>query len=357
MADQASDFLKDYQALAQQSWDTWTRYLQQQTPTTANPFASFSPMSHAGASDDLLSRSMAALKGYGEWLQGAASSGLGQGGMDWQHQLQQLFSSLGGQPFSHAFGSLDSDAARSFAQQWQSWLQASQSPLGAGGFSFDVEHMAAFGYTRERQLHQQALAAAMREYLDSYNKYQALIQRANKEGFERLQAKLTTLSTSSKQVESLKGLYDLWVDGAEEAYAQIALSDEFRHVYGLMVNAQSRVRELQRQQLESFCRELGIPTHSEVTALGKRLHELRRELRASVSATPPDEVASLRAEVAALKRQLSTKPGSEKAPAKKPSSRGGKRAVEEEAVVRRAKPAAAVAARKSVVRGTTRTRK
>ena len=346
MADQASDFLKDYQTLAQQSWDTWTRYLQQQTASAA-PYAS-AASSHAGMGDDLLARSMAALKGYNEWLQGAVGSGLGQGPADWQQSLQNLFSSLGGQPFAHAFASIDSEAARSFGQLWQSWLQSNQS-----GMRFDVEHMAAFGFTRERQLQQQEIAAAMQEYLDWSSKYQALIQRANAEGFERLQAKLADFTDSTRQIESLKALYDLWVDGTEEAYAQIALSEEFRHVYGEMVNAQGRLRQLQQQQLEAMCRELGMPTRSEVSALGKRLHELRREVRGQGASGESDDVAALRAEVAALKRQLAGKTGD----AKRPASRSSKREPEKEAIVRRAKPAAAVAARKTVVRGTTRTRK
>ncbi|WP_130620551.1 poly(R)-hydroxyalkanoic acid synthase subunit PhaE [Dyella amyloliquefaciens] len=346
MADQASDFLKDYQALAQQSWDTWTRYLQQQTASAA-PCAQ-AASSHAGAGDDLLARSMAALKGYNEWLQGAVGSGLGQGSTDWQQSLQNLFSSLGGQPFAHAFASIDSEAARSFGQLWQSWLQSSQS-----GMRFDVEHMAAFGFTRERQLQQQEIAAAMQEYLDWSSKYQALIQRANTEGFERLQAKLADFTDSTRQIESLKALYDLWVDGAEEAYAQIALSEEFRHVYGEMVNAQGRLRQLQQQQLEAMCRELGMPTRSEVSALGKRLQELRREVRGQGVSRESDELATLRAEVAALKRQLAGKAGE----AKRPASRSSKREPEKDAVVRRAKPAATVGARKTVARGTTRTRK
>lgn len=345
MADQASDLFKDYQALAQQSWDTWTRYLQQQATPAYVPGAAMP------GGDDLMSRSMAALKGYNEWLQGAVGSGLGQNPADWQQALQNLFSSLGGQPFAHAFASIDSEAARSFTQLWQSWLQNSQS-----GLRFDVEHVAAFGFTRERQLQQQEMAAAMQEYLDWAAKYQALIQRANTEGFERLQAKLAELTDSTRQVESLKALYDLWVDGAEEAYAQIALSEEFRHVYGEMVNAQGRLRQLQQQQLEAMCRELGMPTRSEVSALGKRLHELRREVRGGEATPVSDDVAALRAEVAALKRQLSGKSEEAKA-AKQPSTRSSKRETEKDAVVRRAKPAAAVVARKSVVRGSSRTRK
>lgn len=345
MADQASDLFKDYQALAQQSWDAWTRYLQQQATPAYVPGAA---MPHG---DDLMARSMAALKGYNEWLQGAVGSGLGQSPTEWQQALQNLFSSLGGQPFAHAFAAIDSEAARSFTQLWQSWMQSGQS-----GMRLDVEHLAAFGFTRERQLQQQEMAAAMQEYLDWSGKYQALIQRANTEGFERLQGKLAELTDSTRQIESLKGLYDLWVDGAEEAYAQIALSEEFRHVYGEMVNAQGRLRQLQQQQLDAMCRELGMPTRSEVSALGKRLHELRREVRDRTTSSGSDEVTALRAEVAALKRQLAGKSEEGKA-TKRPGTRSSKREAEEDAVVRRAKPAASVAARKSVVRGNARTRK
>lgn len=81
------------------------------------------------------------------------------------------------------------------------------------------------------------------------------------------------------QVDSLKALYDLWVDAVEEAYAEIALSDEFREAYAAQGNTQMRVRQLQQQQVEQWCREIGLPTRSEVATLGQRLQELRRELR------------------------------------------------------------------------------
>lgn len=353
MAEQANDFLKEYQAMAQQSWDAWTRYLQQHG-TASGPFGGgASSFGSSATGDDLMARSMAALKGYSEWLQGAASSGLGQGPADWQQSLQNLFSSLGGQPFAHAFASIDSEAAKSFGQLWQSWFQAYAT--GAPGAKFDVEHFAAFGYTRERQRLQQALAAAMQSYTEWAGKYQSLIQRANTEGFERLQAKLAELTDSSRQIESLKALYDLWVDAAEEAYGQIALSEEFRHAYGEMVNAQGRVRQLQQQQLDALCRDMGLPTRSEVTALGKRVHELRREVREQGGAQDNDEVAALRAEVAALKRQLAGKPETAKPVEKKPPARGGKRAAGEAIDIGRTKKAAsAVAARKSVARGVKR---
>src|SRR3546814_945119 len=61
MADPANDFIRDYQALAQQSWDAWTRQLQQQQPQpVANPF--FTPPPAPASGSDTLERTLAGLK-------------------------------------------------------------------------------------------------------------------------------------------------------------------------------------------------------------------------------------------------------------------------------------------------------
>jgi class III poly(R)-hydroxyalkanoic acid synthase PhaE subunit len=309
MSDQANDVMKQYQAWAQQSWDAWMQSLQAPMATSTA----------AASSDDLLSRALGGLKSYADWLHAAATSGIaGQGQEDWQQHLRQLFTGAS-QPFAQAFAGIDGAALHGFAQQWQSWLQAAQPRFGEWGSLLD--NGPAFGYTRERQLQNQALLEAMREYADASARYQALIQRANAEGFERLQDKLKQHVEPGRQVDSLKALYDLWVDAAEEAYADIALSDEFRDVYGAMVNAQMHVRKLQQRQLDAWCREVGMPTRSEVESLGKRVQELRRELRAMSGdkgqrPSPSDgELEALRAEVAALKRKLATR--AESAPAAK----------------------------------------
>jgi polyhydroxyalkanoate synthase subunit PhaE len=290
MADQPSDFIRDdfirnYQALAQQSWDAWTRQLQQQQPPAANPF--FTPAAIPAAGNEALERTLAGLKGYFDWMQGAAAGGAAAGGAttpvgDWRQQLQQLFGGAS-QPFAQAFGGIDSAGAEGFTRQWQSWMQAAQQP-GFGDMSGARAQVLgptpAFGLNREQQMQQQALAAAIMESLQASARYQALIQRANSRGMERLQDKLAQHDEPGRQIESLKALYDLWIDAAEEAYAEIALSEEFREVYGEMVNTQMRVRQLQLQQTEQICQQLGVPTRSEVSSLGERLQAVRRELAA-----------------------------------------------------------------------------
>ncbi|WP_333676881.1 poly(R)-hydroxyalkanoic acid synthase subunit PhaE [Dyella sp.] len=307
MHDQANDFLKDYQAFAQQSWDTWMRYLQQQ-PGQSNPFGMGMGMGAAAMpQNDLLTRSLASLQAYGSWLQQAATGvGLGQHSNPWQQPAaMQSFLSAFTQPFQQAVAGIDSASAFGMEHQWQAWLQAMQQAGMAA--AMPNGQMATFGITREFQLDQQALQAAMQEYAQTSARYHALLQKVNAQGIAKLQAMLGQHGEPGKQVQSLKALYDLWVDAMEGAYAEMALSEEYRDVFGALVNAQMQVRKLQQQHTEQVCRELGIPTRSEVNSLGQRVQELRRELKARghvESNVDASLVDSLQAEIASLKHEL-----------------------------------------------------
>lgn len=314
MSDQGNDFLKDYQAFAQQSWDAWMRYLQQ--PGASTPFgAPFAASPH----DDLLTRSLASLKAYGSWLQQAAGAagtpGFGPMMGNWQQPAaMQPFLAAFNQPFAQTVAGIDSTSAFGLEHQWQSWLQAMQRAgmngmgnMGGMNGMGTMPGLPAFGLTREMQLDQQALAAAINEYMQISARYQALLQQVNTKGIARLQEMLGQRMEPGKQPDSMKALYDLWVDAMEEAYAQMALSDEYRDVFGAMVNAQMQVRKLQQQQTEQMCRELGIPTRSEVHSLGQRVQQLRRDLQArkhQEAHASTTDIDALQAEIAELKREL-----------------------------------------------------
>ena len=94
------------------------------------------------------------------------------------------------------------------------------------------------------------MAVALVDYQEQTSRYNALIMKASQRGFELFESKLAAREEPGRQIDSLRALYDLWVDAAEEAYAEIALSPEFREVYGALVNAQMRVRSQIQQEVE-----------------------------------------------------------------------------------------------------------
>ena len=97
--------------------------------------------------------------------------------------------------------------------------------------------------------------------------------------FRRFEDKLAERSEPGRQLGSARALFDLWIDAAEEAYAEIALSPKFREVYGDYVNSQMRVRAAVQQEIEEMCGLFGIPGRTEIDATHRKIVQLEREVR------------------------------------------------------------------------------
>ncbi len=165
----------------------------------------------------------------------------------------------------------------------------------------------AFGIAREHQEHYQRTAVALFDYEQALREYNRLMLKASQRGFELFERRLADHAEPGRTIESLKALYDLWVDAAEDAYAEIALSEEFSKAYGELANAQMRLRKQIQTEVERISREFGMPTRTEVDSLSKRVHDLGRELRDGGARSGDEietELAALRSEIGALKKSL-----------------------------------------------------
>lgn len=136
-----------------------------------------------------------------------------------------------------------------------------------------------FGLAREHQERWQALALAQQEYQRHSNEFNALMLKTAEGAFKHFETLLGQHAGPGKQITSARGLFDLWIDAAEQSYAEIAMTDEFRHVYGAMTNAQMRVRLAVQRETEQLCGLLGVPTRTEVDAAHRKIVELERMLR------------------------------------------------------------------------------
>ena len=147
--------------------------------------------------------------------------------------------------------------------------------------------MPAFGLGREHQERLQTLARAQFDYQEKTSAYNALMMKAGQNAFERFEAKLGEREEPGRQLASARALFDLWIDAAEEAYAEIALSPEFRSAYGALVNAQMRLRSGIQREVELACGMFGMPTRSEMDAAHRKVAELERQLRRLRDANAP----------------------------------------------------------------------
>jgi polyhydroxyalkanoate synthesis regulator phasin len=281
MSDKPNDFIDQYQAFVRAGLETWSRQ-----------FDPASQSSAASPSADIMGRMFAGLSGYGDWMRSMAAGEPGaapfaMGGVP-------PFGGSGAAPFGYG----PPPGAAPFGYG---------APPGAGMPPPGTEHfdewarvarealsIPAFGLTREQQEEQQALFRAWIDYAEHYARFQALLQGVN----ERAGAALRE-QPAPKDAESMRSVYDRWVNLAEENYGEAALSDEFREVYAALVNAQMRLKVLQQKQVERVTRQAGMPTRTEVDSLGERLQAMRRELRQMHGLVA--EVEALRAEVAVLR--------------------------------------------------------
>lgn len=312
----------------------------------AKPFVGGSQQSQA------VEHMMAGAQGYLGMLQSLAgvASGQGMGGM--QNPFASGFfpgmasPSTMNNPFASAMRDFGGQGARGF-EQWMEQFTAAAGPmLDQAQQSL---HAPAFGHMREKQENLQKTAQVFIDYQKQSARYDRLMLKVGEQSFARFQLKLAEREEPGRQINSARGLYDLWIDAAEEAYAEIALSEEFREIYAAVVDAQMRVRHQVQAEIERTCNQLGMPTRSEVNSIGERLQALRREFREERSQS--DDQEELRAEVAELKRELAalkTTPKKVSKPAKtKPAAKSEKKAAAEEAAPKKVSTKKAVKAAKA----------
>lgn len=317
-------WMQDWQSLSRQYWNAWQDMSRKAQGGVDDPMAmpwhegleQWSRLFEGGKQGDTVERLLANAKTYTSFMQSMIqAAAAGQGGdlgkAAWTDALRQGFNIPGAphamldNPMARAMRDLSSKGSKGFEDMMQRFTTAAE-PFMQGAKSW--MGLPAFGLMREHQEHFQKSAQAMVDYQEQMQRYNALMMKASQRGFALFEDKLAEREEPGRQIDSLRGLYDLWVDAAEEGYAEIALSPDFRDVYGALVNAQMRVRSQVQQEVERLSTDLGVPTRSEINSIGQRLQDLRREFRrqqeGGSSAGASDEVAALRREVAQLKRAI-----------------------------------------------------
>lgn len=155
------------------------------------------------------------------------------------------------------------------AQGFQQWRQDTAPWLD----------MPTFGLGRNQQSRWQALAKAQQEYQSRWQAYADLLKSALEQAFSLFENKLAEHEQIGNQLTSARALFDLWIEAAEEGYSGVALSEEYRQVYGAFANAHMRLRAALQREVEQICEHLGMPTRSEMDSAHRRITELERALR------------------------------------------------------------------------------
>ena len=285
----------DFEGLSRQYWSAWGEAMRQagvsagvipqpqsQWQQAVNWWSQLLPNGPSQANDAVGRFNQQARDWFGQMQQVAAQFG-GQDSSPadvsqaWRNAIgANALGGSGSNPFLDMFKGLRGPGAHGmdeWLEQVQPYLQSFQQQ------SQRWQQLPAFGQYREHQERWQALQLAQQEYQQCTGDYNQLMGRCMQQAFEVFEGKLAAHEEPGRQIASARALFDLWIDAAEEAYAQTALSQEFRHVTGALSNAQMRLRAAIQLEVEHMTGLLGMPTRTEIDSAHRKIADLERALR------------------------------------------------------------------------------
>ena len=174
----------------------------------------------------------------------------------------------------------------------------------------------ALGYARESQEQHQKFTRLMLEYEQAMTEYQTGFGGLGSRSMEAFKKRLEARAQEGGPVNSIREVFNIWVDACEEIYADYAMSDEYARRYGRMVNALMAVKHQGAQLVDEWLEAMNMPTRGDLGTVQRRLHDTRADyqrlrvqsesMRAELDAMAGlgSEVEELRAETAELRKQL-----------------------------------------------------
>ena len=347
----ATNDANDFEALARQYWGAWGDAMRGAAPQQAaqsgaqgwqdamNAWAG-SAGGAASPFGNVLDHFKTQNRDWFAQMQQVAAqfAGRDHSAQDVAQAWKQVLGAAGANPFPELFRSMRGPGLEGL-EQWNEaaapWLQ------GMRGEAAATLGMPAFGFTREHQERLQAMAQAQMRWQDTLAAYNDLMSKSSNEAYARFESKLAEREEPGRQISSARALFDLWIDAAEEAYAETALSLEYRQAYGAMVNAQMQLRATLQGIAEQTAGMLGMPGRGELDSAHRKIAELERLVRrnqrapsntASAEPQPSRKPAEAPAKVAAkrpakqaankpLAKQAAVKPVAKRTAAKKSAAK------------------------------------
>lgn len=320
----------DFAALARQYWDLWGDALRGAAPQTGFEGG----LSGVRSSLDDWMRQAGGQTGFGGVLEH-----FNRQSRDWFAQMQQVAAQFAGRDHrasdvaqawrdafgtSHPFDGLLQGMRGPGLENFMQWSETTAPWLaGMRSEAMNALGLPAFGFAREHQERLQALGKAQIRMQEAQDAYATLLSKISKDAFDVFELKLAEREEPGRQITSVRALFDLWVDAAEEAWAENALSKEYLHVFGDLANAQMQLRAAAQAIGEQSAQTLGMPGRTELDSAHRKIAELERQLRRvqrSQTEVAPSPVARAQAKPAASKVAVK-KAVAKKAVIKKPAAK------------------------------------
>ncbi|MBI4693219.1 MAG: hypothetical protein HY749_04280 [Gammaproteobacteria bacterium] len=266
-----------------------------------------------------------AYRRFGEWLGAglAGSRGRDPGELvaAMTEELKKHIDALLARPASVA----DAGAATAPSSPWERFAEA----FGGGRWPpeavfaqtwFDVP-----GYSRLRRQWQDGAQAWLRQQAAA-----VALQRRQlagmKDALDRFAARLTADGDDTATITSLRALFELWIECAEEAHQAMIAGEDYDRDFGAFVNAGAALRKIAGEAVADFFAALDVPARRDASpgtarAPAGEAAELERRLQDTLR-----EMAAMRGALAAAEaRAAATRPRPKKSKKAAPVKKAAKK--------------------------------
>ncbi len=155
------------------------------------------------------------------------------------------------------------------------------------------------GSNRESLQQIQEGVRLMGEYQQVSHEFNILMNKVGVEALEVMRLMIIEMAERGEEINSLKELYNLWVDCNEKAYAEYVYTDEYSELYGRLSNALMAVKQHYGKVIDQMLSRLNLPTKNGVNTMLKRQQELKRAQMKSA-----EKLRVLESEVIKLREML-----------------------------------------------------
>jgi class III poly(R)-hydroxyalkanoic acid synthase PhaE subunit len=139
----------------------------------------------------------------------------------------------------------------------------------------------------------------MKEYQLVSHEFNGLMNKVGVEALEVMRLMIIEMHERDEEINSLRQIYNLWVDCNEKAYAEYVYTDDYSELYGRLSNALMAVKQHYGNVIDQMLGRLNLPTKKGVNSMLKRLQEMKRaQMRSAV------KIKSMENEIQALRKLI-----------------------------------------------------
>jgi len=164
--------------------------------------------------------------------------------------------------------------------------------------------MPTIGYTREWQEELQRWGLLWLDHYRALQEYVLSLSGMTAKAIDLFANELYERGKKGEALESLRALYNLWIDCSEQAYTDLSTSDEFTQAQTLLTNSVFAIKRQEQKMVEEVLSAFNMPTRRELDTSHRRVHQLQRRVWRLEQTLEESGVMELRAEVSALRREL-----------------------------------------------------